>query len=63
MFLKYKKNVNTNPEYAASTLPLQYAADPLQMIWTEMMQFVIECCCTHTSLASLTFLVEQWRHT
>ncbi len=55
--------VNIDSEYAASTVFLQYAAAPLQLIWTEMMQFVTVCCSTHASLASLTVLAKQWQHT
>ncbi len=55
--------VNTDSEHAASTMFLQYAAAPLQLVWTEMMQFVTVCCSEHASLAKLTVLVEQWRHT
>ena len=55
--------VNINSEYAPSTVFLQYAAPPLQLIWTEMMKFVTVCCTSHASLASLTVLAKHLQHT
>ncbi len=50
--------VNIDSEYAPSTVFLQYAAAPLQLIWTKMLQFVTVCCTTHVFLASLTVLAK-----